>query len=121
VVKSLVLISAIVAALALALVPVAGAGWTAYWGPGTFRQPPNGPQGATSGFNYWTSQEVYRPTGHPFYLWYYDGSNHYSTDNSTSNPFVWGAYGYNQVGCFWDYTLDTGTSSLSPVTCEDYI
>lgn len=118
--KSRIGIVAAVVALALCLVPVAAAGWSTYWGPGTFRQPPNSPQSATSGFNNWTDQLVMRPTGHPFYLWYYDGSSHYSTDNSSSDPFYWGAYGYNQVGCFWDYSLD-GSSTVSSVQCEDYI
>ena len=86
--------------VALVLVPIAAAGsWDTYWGPGTFRQPPNGPTSAVSGSNYWTSQRVYRPLGHPFYLFYYNGTNHYSTDNSTDNPFVWTASGYSEVGC----------------------
>lgn len=107
------------AVLALALVPIASAGsWSTYWGPGTFmKSPPT--TGATSGYNYWTSQRVYRPTGHPFYLYYNNGSAHYSTDNSTDNPFVWTASGYNLVGCFWDYQIDS-SSSVSPVTCEAY-
>ena len=57
------------------------------------------PTSAVSGSNYWTSQRVYRPLGHPFYLFYYNGTNHYSTDNSTDNPFVWTASGYSEVGC----------------------
>ena len=117
--RSRVMFAVATVVLALLLVPLAAAGsWTTYWGPGTFIKPST--TSATSGYNYWTSQRVYRPTGHPFYLYYYNGSSHYSTDNSTDNPFSWTASGYNFVGCFWDYGIDGSSSSISPVTCEAY-
>jgi hypothetical protein len=108
------------AAVCFSIAGVASAGWgNPYFGPGTMHTIPPGPLLATSGSNSWTNNRVYRPLGYHFYLGYNDGSAHYSADNTTSNPFVWPAYGYNYLICGWDAGADSG-SSVSPVTCEPY-
>jgi hypothetical protein len=111
-----VAITAIYAALVLAVVPsLAYAGWTTYYGPASM----GGGCGscvisAASGYDNNTNNRVYRPLGVPFELGYDNGSPHWSTSNSTDNPFYWPAYGYNYVWC----TDDGGQTS--PVTCERY-
>jgi hypothetical protein len=76
---------------------------------------------AHTGSNYWTNNRVWRPTGHPFVLGYYYGSNfHQSTENSSSNPFYFPSFGYNFSFCEWA-NWDDLSGSVSPVTCEAYI
>jgi hypothetical protein len=66
---------------------------------------------ATSGFNYWSQDTVYRPIGKTFALWF--GSSAGYTTNSSSNPFsIFGSYGYNQAHC-----ANLSGTSVSPVTC----
>jgi hypothetical protein len=110
------------AALAAGYVPAASAGsWQNYYGTGTMHAG-LGSNVGTSGYNSWTGNRVYRPTGNNFHLDYDDGSYHYSGDNSTTQPFSWEPYGYSYIGCIWDPTSQEVSSSapLSPVTCQGY-
>jgi hypothetical protein len=70
---------------------------------------------AYSGYNYWSQNEVYRPIGYSFALWFQDtgGGKHGYTTNSGSNPFIIsGSYGYTRAAC-----ENVSGSSVSPVTC----
>lgn len=106
-------------ACAFTIPAIAEAAWSSYFPTGTFYAV-GGPQGAVSGFNYWTDNRVYRPTPHPFWLGYNNGTYHYSTDNWSTNPFYFAPSGYSAIDCEWDYTIDGGVSSLYPVTCQGF-
>jgi hypothetical protein len=117
-VKRLVL--ALVAFAALALPAAADAEWRNYVGPeATFSQ--FGRTSGTSGYNYWTGNRVWRPIGHPFYLYHCNSSGcHYSASNSGSNPFSFPPYGYSYLGCVWEYYFDNALT-VYPVTCQGYV
>lgn len=108
-----------VLAVAMAVSASASAGWGTYWGPGTFTAFMSSPE--TSGYAYYTNNRVYRPIGHPFYLFYHDTNliYHWSADDYSTNPFYFASYGYNNSGCGWDSAKD-GSTTVSPVTCEAY-
>ena len=120
--KWLIALVFVMAVAATSAGPAAAGDWYTYFGPGgTMRQQYlGGPNGAATGYAYWTNNVVYRPLGHPFYLSYYvNGELHSSQTNWDQNPFFFGAYGYNALGCQWEYWND-GSSTLSPVTCQGY-
>lgn len=75
-----------------------------------------GHQIAYSGYNYWTTNKVWRPIGYEFCLGFThtDGSDAGQGCNASQNPFaISGSYGYVKARCF-NYT----TSLVSPVTCQ---
>jgi hypothetical protein len=76
------------------------------------------PNSAASGYAYWTTNRVWRPTPYwAFRLGYVsNGNDHYSASNAGDNPFTWPAYGYNYVYCIYV----SGSPSVYPVTCEAY-
>jgi hypothetical protein len=121
-VKIVARIALIAVTSVLAIGTSTASAWYTYFGPeGTFYQAYlGGPTLAvTSGWNYHTNNRVYRPSGHPFVLWYMpdDWNPHWSTTNWSTNPFYFGAYGYNRVGCDWEYYND-GSTGVYPVTCQ---
>jgi hypothetical protein len=115
----------LIAALALLVVsPPAAAQWPSYAGPNaTFYNYWWGNYYyEVSGWNYWTSNRVYRPIGHPFHLTWcgLDYQCHTSVTNSGTNPFYHNAYGYNSVMCTWNYWEDWALD-VYPVTCQSNV
>jgi hypothetical protein len=107
---------------ALAASSASAGSWSNYAGPNATFYNYGGLWTASTGYNNWTDNRVYRPTGHPFYLSYENGSGfHYSTDNYYSNPFEWPPGGYSKLYCTWDYPNDPFYSSVYPVTCQKFI
>jgi hypothetical protein len=113
---------ALVAVLVCVATPQIGhAAWANYWGQGTMVASPIDPSkySGSSGYANHTDNRVWRPTHNAFWLAYYNGTAHWSTDNSLDNPFEWPAYGYNTVQCYWDPPALDGRT-LSPVTCRGF-
>src|SRR4029079_13383154 len=113
---------ALVAVLVCVAIPQIGhAAWGNYWGQGTMVASPIDPSkySGSSGYVDHTDNRVCRPTHNAFWLAYYNGTAHWSTDNSLDNPFEWPAYGYNTVQCYWDPPALDGRT-LSPVTCQGF-
>jgi hypothetical protein len=104
--------------IALALPVGSQAGWSNYFGTATFYRTTS----TDSGWNYWTNNRVYRPTGHPFYLAYENTSLHYSATNTDTNPITFASYGYNHSYCAWNWLAwSDPATSVSNVTCQVYI
>jgi hypothetical protein len=116
IVVTLVLVAA-VATIGAIFVGAATAAWSNYYPTATMHDV-QGENYGTSGNAPWTNNRVYRPLGYNFVLAYDDGTYHFSSDNSTDNPFLWPAYGYSYLQCVWDY--NTNYTSLYPVTCDGY-
>jgi hypothetical protein len=108
-----------VLAVAMTVSASASAAWSTYFGPGTFTAFMASPE--TAGYNNYTNNRVYRPIGHPFFLYYHDTNNnyHWSANDSATNPFYFASFGYNISGCGWNSGAD-GSTTVSPVTCEAF-
>jgi hypothetical protein len=71
-------------------------------------------QDLTSGYNYWTTNRIWRPAGNDFCVWF-DG-HAAEVCNTTSNPFATsGSFGYTTGTC-----SSAAVSDVSPVTCRVY-
>lgn len=120
-VAALVVVVACIAVPSIAFPNLAHAAWSNYWGQGQMVASPIDPSlsSGSSGYACHTNNRVYRATGNAFWLAYYNGTAHWSTDNSIDNPFAWPAYGYNTVQCYWRPPSYDGRT-LNPVTCQGY-
>jgi hypothetical protein len=80
----------------------------ATWGAGA---------GANSSWDYWKTNEVWRPTGYQFVLAFTNSNgNQGSMGNSDQNPFkIEGTYGYDS-----GYAANASGVTVSPVTAQVY-
>lgn len=69
---------------------------------------------AGSGWNYWSSNTMYRPANNPVTLWFSNSVGaHQVTSNYADNPFqITGSWGYDQAWCQSNTNV-----TLSPTTC----
>jgi hypothetical protein len=120
--KAKLILLVVAALVAILVVPaVARAGWNNYAGGPNAVYDKTKTTGGTSGWNNWTNNRVYRPTGHPFYLDYTNGSGyHVSAHNSSTNPFYFAPSGYSAVGCWWAYSDDL-SPTVYPVSPQVFI
>lgn len=77
-------------------------------------------QSLWSTYNSWVTNQVFRPTGNQFCVWFeVSGGNPNAGElcNSNTNPFQTppGGYGYNRAFCH-----SNASSDVSPVTCRVY-
>jgi hypothetical protein len=108
------LIVAVTASAMLALsvsVSSANAAVDKYFGPGTFCCY----NSYGSGSNYWTLNQIWRPSGYTIQLWYHNSSGNVGSMLDTfNNPAKdFGPYGYSQGWCY-----DYADNNYSPVTCQ---
>jgi hypothetical protein len=114
-----VIVALCTAVILAAFAPLANAGWPSYFGPASMGGCGSCYISASTGYNNWTNNRVYRPIGYTFQLGYDNGTAHWSTGNSSSNPFYFPSYGYNYSWCWLGFGDQDKT--VNPVTCQTYI